>query len=203
MYLYEKAFDHLDPYEVLKIKKGASKETIRKAFKRMAKKWHPDKNKSKKATLMMKKINWAYQVLKDGTWDDEDDDWEAPEPGNWDHNTGWTDTYDANTHQRVGVMFVWPNNIEATRIIFDFDSMRIWNRMEDGYVIVEYYGVRLKMKEWEDDRFDVKARLAYDSIGGYLNFSVQNIYGEIGETEIVSEQEYWFDHKKFRFVKSN
>lgn len=55
--------DTLDPWEVLKIRKGSSKNVIKRAFLKQAMKWHPDRNKSKEATEKMKQINWAYEEL--------------------------------------------------------------------------------------------------------------------------------------------
>lgn len=76
-------FSDLNPYEVLGLEQGASQKEIKRAYLKMALKWHPDKNKSKKATLMMKKINWAYQVLidKENKYDYMGDwDWVNTEP---------------------------------------------------------------------------------------------------------------------------
>lgn len=54
-----------DPYLILEIKLGATKSEIKKAFYRMALKWHPDRNSGNEfvATEMMKKINAAYTKL--------------------------------------------------------------------------------------------------------------------------------------------
>ena len=52
-----------DYYEVLGINKGASAVEIKKAYKRLAKKHHPDVDKSAGANEKFKEINEAYQVL--------------------------------------------------------------------------------------------------------------------------------------------
>lgn len=54
-----------DYYEILKVSKNASKEEIKKAYKNLAKQYHPDLNKSKEAEEKFKKISEAYAVLND------------------------------------------------------------------------------------------------------------------------------------------
>jgi molecular chaperone DnaJ len=54
-----------DYYEVLGLKKGASEAEIKSAYRKMALKHHPDKNKAKDAEEKFKEINEAYQVLSD------------------------------------------------------------------------------------------------------------------------------------------
>ena len=52
-----------DYYEVLGLSKGASEHEIKKAYRQMAKKYHPDINKSPDAEEKFKEVNEAYEVL--------------------------------------------------------------------------------------------------------------------------------------------
>ena len=58
-----------DYYRLLGVRRDASKEEIRRAFKKLSLKYHPDKNKNKKnpekAKEMFIKIANAYEVLND------------------------------------------------------------------------------------------------------------------------------------------
>jgi len=58
--------EHLSYYEILEVSQNADKTTIKKAYKKMAKKYHPDKNAGdKEAEQKFKLINEAYQCLSD------------------------------------------------------------------------------------------------------------------------------------------
>ena len=55
-----------DYYKLLEIEKTASADDIKKAYRKMAKKYHPDTNQGdKNAEEKFKEINEAYEVLKD------------------------------------------------------------------------------------------------------------------------------------------
>src|SRR5204863_4332009 len=54
-----------DYYEVLGIQQNASQDEIKKAFRRLARQYHPDVNKESGADTMFKEINEANEVLSD------------------------------------------------------------------------------------------------------------------------------------------
>ena len=54
-----------DYYDILGIKKDATQKEIKKAYRKKALKFHPDRNKSEDAEEKFKEINEAYQVLSD------------------------------------------------------------------------------------------------------------------------------------------
>ena len=56
-----------DYYEVLGLNKNATDDEIKKAYRKLALKWHPDKNQDKKeeAQEKFKEIGEAYAVLSD------------------------------------------------------------------------------------------------------------------------------------------
>jgi len=52
-------------YDTLEVSQSASQDEIKKAFRKLARKYHPDINKTKEAEEKFKEINAAYEVLSD------------------------------------------------------------------------------------------------------------------------------------------
>ena len=89
-----------DFYEVLGVSRTASVKEIRQAFRKLARKHHPDVNKDKGAEAKFKEVNEAYEVLSDPEnrkkYDRYGDDWKhadkiaaAQAAGGFDGNGGW------------------------------------------------------------------------------------------------------------------
>ena len=55
-----------DPYQVLGVSRSASEEDIKKAFRKQAKRWHPDANPDNpEAEARFKELSSAYEILED------------------------------------------------------------------------------------------------------------------------------------------
>src|SRR5882762_4119296 len=86
-----------DYYEILGVPRTASEADIKKAFRKLAREYHPDVAKNKKqAEEKFKEINEAYEVLGDPAkrkkYDELGPNWQAGAdfrpPGGWENFTG-------------------------------------------------------------------------------------------------------------------
>lgn len=57
--------EYQDYYKTLNVPRNASAEDIKKAYRRLARKYHPDVSKEKDAEAKFKQVQEAYEVLKD------------------------------------------------------------------------------------------------------------------------------------------
>lgn len=84
-----------DLYEILWVSKSATKEEIKKAYRKKAMQYHPDRNKwDKSSEEMFKKVNEAYDILSDETkrkqYDTFGTKWSNPFwSGGWSYYSGW------------------------------------------------------------------------------------------------------------------
>jgi molecular chaperone DnaJ len=90
-----------DPYEVLGVKQGATEEEIKKAYRELALKYHPDKNGgSKEAEEKFKEISSAFDSIKNGY-----------NPSAQQNNTSWQDLFNQN----------FGGGVSFSNFGFDFD----------------------------------------------------------------------------------
>ena len=58
----------MDPFTALELPPGATAEETAAAYRRLAKRWHPDRGGGAAAAARMAEINVAYDVLRAGAW---------------------------------------------------------------------------------------------------------------------------------------
>ena len=96
-----------DYYEILGVKRDADTAAIKSAYRKLARKYHPDVNKTKEAEEKFKDINEAYEVLSDKAkrqrYDSLGSNWQGgadytPPPGfenfSFNFNNGGAQTFD-------------------------------------------------------------------------------------------------------------
>jgi hypothetical protein len=62
----ERHNEGVDPYAVLGVPPGASREELQAAYRAAAKRWHPDRAGSVEAQARMAQLNAAWELLRDG-----------------------------------------------------------------------------------------------------------------------------------------
>src|SRR5512146_6196 len=57
--------EYKDYYKIMGVARDASQDDIKRAYRRLARKYHPDVSKEKDAEERFKEVGEAYEVLKD------------------------------------------------------------------------------------------------------------------------------------------
>ena len=92
--------EYKDYYKTLGIERSANKADIKKAYRKLARKYHPDVSKEAQAEAKFKDVSEAYNVLKDkekrAAYDELGASWQAGQ----DFRTppGWEQSHGANAH---------------------------------------------------------------------------------------------------------
>jgi len=81
-----------DYYDIMGLKRDATQDDIKRAYRKLARKYHPDVSKEADAEQKFKEVGEAYEVLKDpekrAAYDQFGSDWKAGQdfnpPPNWD-----------------------------------------------------------------------------------------------------------------------
>ncbi len=106
---YYLIMDYKDYYKIMGVERDAKQEDIKRAYRKLARKYHPDVSKEKDAEARFKEVGEAYEVLKDpekrAAYDQLGANWQAGQdfhpPPNWDagfefRGGGYTDADSAN-----------------------------------------------------------------------------------------------------------
>ncbi len=87
--------EYKDYYDILGLKKDAPQDEIKRAYRKLARKYHPDVSKEKEAETKFKEVGEAYEVLKDPekreAYDQLGENWKAGQDGfqpppDWEQN---------------------------------------------------------------------------------------------------------------------
>lgn len=142
-----------DYYSVLWISKGASSDEIKKAFRKKAMEWHPDKHKwDKKAEEKFKEINEAYQVLWDAKKRKQYDTfWQA-----WDFSWfSWQ--WWAWFEDIFSQFWRWQWSSSAHFDMWDlFSNMFSWWQSSSSFNFEDFWQKKSKSKKEEEPKLDIE-----------------------------------------------
>ncbi|MGB5281806.1 MAG: DnaJ domain-containing protein, partial [Arenicellales bacterium] len=88
--------EYRDYYEIMGIKRDATQDEIKRAYRKLARKYHPDVSKESDAEARFKEVGEAYEVLKDpekrAAYDQLGSNWQQGQEFN--PPPGWQDGYE-------------------------------------------------------------------------------------------------------------
>src|ERR671934_965108 len=135
-----------DYYEVLGVTRSASEEEIKKAYRRLALQYHPDRNKEPDAVERFKEVTEAYQVLSDSEK---------------------RSLYDRYGHQ------AFERGAGATVDFSNFVGLNIEDLFESFFGAPGTRGARQRVQRGQDLRYDIQLTLEEAVFGTTKEISVQ------------------------------
>ena len=187
-----------DYYNVLGVKKGATEKEIKSAFRKLARKFHPDLNPNdREAEAKFKEINEAYEVLSDSEkrkkYNEFGSDWERYQqtqgaPGGFDFSQ-YSQSY--GSAGPGGVRYTTTGG-EGAEDFSDFFEMLFGRGSRTGTANPYYSGGRTRTipAQGEDYQHDLDVTLeeAFTGTQRVLQMDVPEVCPTCGGTGIVSNR---------------
>ncbi len=135
----------MDYYELLGVAKGATQDEIKKAFHKLAHKYHPDKGGDEKK---FKEINEAYQVLSD-----------REKRAQYDQFGGVFENGQPGGNQGFDFNWAWQNKSQRQGQEFEFDFGDIGDVFEEFFNSGGQRTVKKDIKKGKDIQVDIEIPL--------------------------------------------
>jgi molecular chaperone DnaJ len=189
-----------NPYDILGVKKGASREDIKRAYKKLAKQYHPDQygdNPLKDlAEERMREINEAYDyIMKNTSEHQENTNYNSSQNYNQKQNTNYNQRQNSNYNQRQNTNYNYSNQNPYQDIRMDLNKGNIrsaeqkLNRITTRDAEWNYLmGLIFMRKGW------------YDSANNYIttavnmnpnNFEYKSTYNQLSKQTHNYRQTYY------------
>ena len=166
-------------YEILGVKQEAEEKEIKKAYKKLASKYHPDKNVGKdpkeieKNEQIFKEINEAYETLSN-----------KDKRAEYDHNLKYGNTFNfedmnfsGNSNQNGKTFFFYGNSAEDFDFFKNFRASKnanSFNEQDDEFEqLRQRYAEKIRKDQQEQEYYSIYKRMGYEVLNNVLHKKIQ------------------------------